>query len=442
MAKSDFKSLPTSFALLVPLAVIACFAVAPFASLHMDVRQFWLPWAQATDGGLHPWGMYLKQVDCNYPPAVTYLLAGAQYLQERLHLGAAGMLTWIKLPNILAYLCGAFTVRSAMRPVVGPQLARRVGLLYLCCLPLFVNAAVWAQWDALLSLGMVMAVALLLSDRPAAAGAWFGFALAVKLQAGVIAPVLVIYAVRRLGWRGLLKSSAAGLVVWLMIALPDLLGGGALGVRASYLGAVDHYPELSINAYNPWQLVFQFRLRVMHLDLYAARADNHALFLPHLIGKRIGMVMFTGYTAMLCVATWRRPSRRTLARGATLAAFAFFMLPTQIHERYAVPAAALACVAAVWGFSRLYVGLSITTAVNQIMTIVILNRKFDNQPVSTALDRLDLCCIVVFTTANIVLFVAATARFIFERRRSDPTDTQTEARLRPGDVRSHVAAID
>ncbi len=49
-------------------------------------------------------------------------------------------------------------------------------------------------------------------------------------------------------------------------------------------------------------------------------------------------------TAALLAALWKRTGPRLLVFALTLHLFAFFMLPTQVHQRYIVPAVAIAAV--------------------------------------------------------------------------------------------------
>ena len=344
-------------------------AVAPRFGFVGDIIDCWLPWARAS-GGTRPWAIYAARADCNYPPFVLYLLTGTQLLLQHVHWQHAVGLSFVllKLPNILAYVAGGPLCAIGMRRFVGAPRANVIGCLYLLCPALLVDATVWGQYDAIVCVAMVAAVLALMHGRPVWSGALAGAALAVKLQAIVVLPALVVFAARRWGILTVIKAAAAAVLVIGVAAAPMVAGGGGRGVWAAYTGAVDYYPRLSINATNPWQLLVQYNTRVRHLSQVAAGVDSHRVLGP-LTPKRLGLLAFTAYTAVLMVGLWRRPTRYDLAFAAALTAFGFFMLPTQIHERYVVPAAALLVLLAVNGCWWSFWGVSALSAANMLLTV-------------------------------------------------------------------------
>jgi Gpi18-like mannosyltransferase len=180
------------------LALAASLWVAPRVFHHYDVVDCFLNWARAS-AGRRPWAIYLTHFstdDCDYPPLVPYLLT----LIERARLalrappigGAAVVL--LKLPNILAWLAHVPLCAIGLRRVFGARAARLAAVLVALSPPLFVNAAAWGQFDALLSLCLVASVVALLSGRAGWAGAALGAGLATKLLAVVAVPVMVVWA--------------------------------------------------------------------------------------------------------------------------------------------------------------------------------------------------------------------------------------------------------
>ncbi len=87
--------------------------------------------------------------------------------------------------------------------------------------------------------------------------------------------------------------------------------------------------------------------------------------------KHLGILAFAAYTLFLMACLWRRPSRRLLVLAAAMSVFAFFLLPTQMHERYSAPAAALLALIAPLSprLFALFVGISVTAALNQILVL-------------------------------------------------------------------------
>src|SRR5207248_6285633 len=122
---------------------------------------------------------------------VPYLLT----LVERVRLatgaaetgGAAVLL--LKLPNVVAWLAHVPLCAIGLRRPFGVRAARVSALLVALSPPLFVNAALWGQFDALLSLFVVAAFVALLRGQAGRAGTALGLALATKLLAVVAVPV-------------------------------------------------------------------------------------------------------------------------------------------------------------------------------------------------------------------------------------------------------------
>ena len=321
-------------------------AVAPFVFHHYDVVDCFLAWSRAS-GGWRPWAIYLTdfRTDLDYPPVVPYLLT----LVERLRLlarapevGVVSVLL-VKLPNLLAAAAHGPIAAAGLREAYGPA-ASRVGVLLALSPALFVNAALWGQFDALLSLLVLAAVIALLDDRPAWAGAALGAALATKLLAIVVAPLALLWILRRSGARGALAALGSALLVMAVLALPYLLAGAGGPVLAAYRGAVDYYPFRTVEAYNGWYLLDRFDIFVRGMPSREARLDTRAAFGGAVTFHHLGLGLIAVYTAFLLALLWRRPTRAALAWTLVAQCFAFFMLPTQMHQRYILPAAVLAAL--------------------------------------------------------------------------------------------------
>ena len=352
--------------LLAAVGVAVGIVVAPLFCFEFDVFDCWVAWSRAT-GGVRPWAVYrgTTQYPCNYPPVLPYLWTATGAARRFVPVLRHRWLTLelIKLPNLIAWAAGVVVCDRGLRAAWGAASARSAAVAYAVCLPLLLDAAVWGQYDAIVSLAMVAAVVALLAGRPAWAGAAGGLALGVKVQAIVIAPVAAVYVWRRFGWRGTLAAVAAAVAVLAVVSLPIAAAGQGRPMLAAYTGAVDFYPALTLNAANVWQPVRLWDLYVRHVE---PPTDSVAWIGP-VTPKRIGLALFAAYTLAVCAGVWRRPDGVTLARAAGLAAFGFFMLPTQMHERYLVPAAALLALSAAWGDRRLYAWVAASAAVHLVV---------------------------------------------------------------------------
>ncbi len=309
-------------------ALVLALIVAPRVFHNYDVVDCFLTWARASHGR-QPWAIYLTHFatdDCDYPPVVPYLLTLVE--RARLALGAGetsgAAIVLLKLPNIVAWLAHVPLCAIGLRRPFGARAARVAALLVALSPPLFMNAAAWGQFDALLSLFVVAALVALLRGQAGRAGAALGLALATKLLAVVAIPVLALWAWRRRGARAILAGAAAALVVIALAAMPYVARGAARPVLSSYHGAVGYYPLRTVEAYNLWYVLDRVDIRMRGQPSGEARLD-------------------------------------------TFQFFAVFMLPTQMHQRYILPAAVLlALVAPLSPRARtLFAVLAVTATLNQ-----------------------------------------------------------------------------
>jgi Gpi18-like mannosyltransferase len=369
------------------------------------MRECWLPWMRATRG-LFPWRAY-SIPNCNYPPFMLYIWTAAEALERLAHLHHHPRFLFaillVKLPNLLAYTAGSLLCLHGLKPVLGLAAARSIAIAYTLCLPLWFNAAIWGQCDAMLCLALLAALIALLNDRPLLAAATVGWALSIKLQAIVILPAAVVYTLRRFGLPTTLKSALTALSLLALILLPMVLAGYTRQTRLSYSGAVGLYPFLSIDTFNPWSLVTLFNLFIRHLPPALATSDAQLWF--HLITPRqIGLLAFSAYTLWLMLHLYRSPTRYNAALTAGLTAYSFFMLSTQMHERYIIPAAALLtlCTTHPTG-RRLYLAIMIPAMLNQLkgMAAQLLFPHSDPATIQHLMNRITLS----LSTLNLLLFL-------------------------------------
>ena len=370
---SDGPKRPSAFpsARTVTTVVVGMFlcglAVAPWAWHVGDMAGSWLPWARAT-GGLRPWAAYGRP-DCNYPPFMIYLWTAVEAVLRLLHASPWGRaaVTLVKLPNLVACAGGAALCAVGLRPVAGPAVARRVAVVYALCLPVWFNAAVWGQCDAMECVALLAAVVALIGGRPAVGGACVGWALSIKPQAVVILPVAVVYGFRRFGAVAVLRAATIAAAVVVLLVLPIAAGGRLREARLAYTGSVGFFSRLSIDAFNPWALVTLFDTYVRHRS--GPQLDTARWWGP-ITPRHVGLLAFGGFTTFLSVGLYRRPTRYNAALMAGLTAYGFYMLATEMHERYVIPAAALLALCAASGGGRTYLAVMVPALINQVKSLV------------------------------------------------------------------------
>ena len=377
----------------VPLSLLALVlgaAAAPLVFHHYDVVDCFLTWARAS-AGRRPWAIYLAdfRTDCDYPPVVPYLLTAVERI--RLALGAAEVggvaVLLLKLPNLVAAAAHGPLAARGLAAVFGEEAARRAGILLALSPALFVNAALWGQFDALLSGLVLAAVVALLHDRPGAAGVALGAALSTKLLAVVAVPLALVWVLRRRGLRGVLSMGASAVATMAVLAAPYAIAGAGAPVWQAYTGAVDYYPFRTVEAYNGWYLLDRYDIFVRGLAAREARLDTRAIA-GAITFHHLGLALLAVYTAALIAVVWRRPTARAFAWALVAQFFAFFMLPTQMHQRYVLPAAVLAALVA--PLSRrgavLFALLAVTATLNQGLDLgrAVLEQALVVDPQATA----------------------------------------------------------
>jgi hypothetical protein len=227
---------------------------------------------------------------------------------------------------------------------------------YLLNPALILAGPVWGQVDAAGSLFFLLALVALSADRFALAGGLAIVAGLAKPQFGlVILPVLVVVGQRL--WRARDLAPLAAVVAGGAVA--GLAIGAFLGLSPFHWaerlsGTATFQPDTSLNAINVWGV---------------------------LVGFEIDDAPYVGIGALL-LAIGLVASLVPLRRGHDLAivltvgmmlAFAFYFLPTRVHERYLFPAFAVAAPLAAVDVRVLaaYVSLSIGFAGTMLRALVL-----------------------------------------------------------------------
>lgn len=376
-------------ALIVRLAWVA--APDPVGDLELAARRMWL----LNESGLA--GAYRFGGD--YMPLRLFLLWLLSGLVEPLGGSFFTPLpgvtkALIKLPQLLADLGIVATI-----VIWGQRRGARwwpalVALVYAAAPAVWINVAWWGQVDALLMLPVILA--LLLFDRAEGRWSWalWAIALLIKPQAIVFAPVLLLASVRRYGSRGLAGGGIVALVVFLAGCLPLFLAGQGYGLTEAYMGSVGRFPRTTYGAYNLW-----------HLALGGRVTEDSTQALPGVSYRMAGLGLLGIATILALLALWRRSDAVGRVRSAALLALSFFLLPTQIHERYLFLTLPLL---ALWATSDrrmlLPLVLLITTATLNIVGVLNgfwpdLHVMLEDPSLTVGLAMLNLGILIVLTAA-------------------------------------------
>lgn len=253
--------------------------------------------------------------------------------------------------------------------LVGGRTDSRGGLLaaglYLLNPAVIIAGPLWGQVDAAGTLLFLGALVALAGDRFAVAGALSVLAGLAKPQFGLVALPLLVVAVhhwwhaRRL--RPLGAALLGGALAWMALGLLVGLSPWRWAELVANAGA--RHPLTSLNAPNVWALLVGFEV-----------SDAPYVLLG-------GVLLAAGLMASLLPLRRGHDLAIVLAVGMMLA-FAFYFLPTRVHERYLIPALAVAAPFAATDRGSLAAYLALSTA----FALSLLRALIPNTPFSLPAD--------------------------------------------------------
>lgn len=339
----------------------------------------------------------------------------------------------LKLVPALADVGIGLTLYLMGRRLAGPWAGLLAAWFYLFNPASIFLTSIWGQWDSVSVCAMLIALWLLMRGSPEWALPVLTYACLVKPQLALLIPLVVVAwwrwsiqppgrprrireNLRREAGRAAL-AVAGSLGVFLLICLPFSVGLPLLPTRWTIFDrltvALDHFRAVSENAFNLWGIVTQAG------SLGVADSRTFLLGLSYqtwgylLLGVTMGLVLG------LC---WWRPSREMLVWGALAITFAAFMFPTRVHERYLLPAVALALLVAALAPALRWLGaaLSLTYLANLYEVYHLLGGAgfFGGSQFGGQFDNR---LILVISAANLFLFlVVIVAGFALVRMKEFP----------------------
>jgi Gpi18-like mannosyltransferase len=252
-------------------------------------------------------------------PALLYLYGPLGVLFDGAALELA--IKALSIPFDVAIGCLLYALVS---PRAGTAAGVGAAALYLLNPAVILAGPVWGQIDAAGALAMLVALAVAANGGLASAAAVATIAGLVKPQYGlVLVPVLTLAV---LEWRRsrrrapLLRALAGATVGYAVVCAPLLLD--PLTYLSNVVGVTGIRTEASVLAPNPWALLLGYDT-----------PDGGYAWLG------LGLLL-AGLLAAELPLLRRRDTATLLAVGAFVV-FAFYFLPTRVHERYLFPAMAL-----------------------------------------------------------------------------------------------------
>jgi Gpi18-like mannosyltransferase len=295
----------------------------------------------------------------------------------------------VKLAPNLFDLGTALLIYIFVRKQSTFKLALAATALYTFNPAVIYNAAVWGQFDAIYTFFLILSLMLALKSKPKLSAAALAIGLLTKPQGIALAPLIAFLIYKKNGLKQMLVSVLvfAG-TVFLVIAPFDWGGSPVTFLSNIYFGAYRGYAYTSINAFNLW-------------GLYGLWVPDGNLFI-------VGWALFGAFAAFTLYFLHKRfnASDEFLAIfAAFMLFFAFFMLPTRIHERYLFPA--ISVLALMFPFLKkarpLYAVLTATLLINQAYVLYWLNAYYPNAGPNLTGDPVVLAVSVI----NLLMFLYA-----------------------------------
>jgi Gpi18-like mannosyltransferase len=295
-----------------------------------------------------PWDFYRH--DGAIYPALLYA-----YWPIGVLLDGADQARAIKGTSIPFDLAIAVVVYLAARRIIGPARALIAPAIYLFNPAVLLAGPVWGQVDAAGALAYLLALLALASRRFAAAGAASVVALLIKPQFGLV--LLPVGVVAILAWRAtrsrapLVRSFLGGAAAYLVMALPLRLS--PISYVGNVISAGSFKQMSSANAANIWGLFIGYK-----------QPDGGLVYVG-------AVLLLLGLVAAVLPLLRRQDLPMILAVGAFVI-FAFYFLPTRVHERYLFPAMAVLAplAAANWSVLAVYVVMTAGFAASMLYALV------------------------------------------------------------------------
>ena len=325
----------------------------PLKGYFIDTNDFISWFSTAVSQGIRPF--YLVAGFADYPPFNVYIFWFFGSIANATGIGIANIVKWV--PNIFD-LATAVLIYYFVRKQSSFKLAILTTTLYALNPAVIFNTAIWGQYDAVYTFFLVLSLMLALRNKPKFSAAVFALAILTKPQGIALAPLLIYLIFRKNGLKNLLISVAVFATTVFAVILPFEWSNPVTFLSKIYFGAYSGYQYTSINAFNLWGMFGLWQSDGNLFILGWALFGVFTVFTLYVLHKRFNI---SGeWLAVFC---------------AFMFFFAFFMLPTRIHERYLFPA--ISMLALMFPFIKkaraLYVVLTGTLLVNQAYVLYYLN---------------------------------------------------------------------
>lgn len=294
----------------------------------------------------------------DYPPIYLLILAFNSWVVRNFWIDP---LVMAKTIPILMILFTGLMIYRYLRSE-GQKKSWVVFILYIFNLSLLYNSSYWGQVDSVHSFFMVMSVIFLLKKRYLSSSLIMLVAALTKVMSFSLMPILWVIILMKSGWQKSIRWFSINVWLLFLILLPFWLTGG--GENFLYnLFPLGLSSFVSLNAFNFWFCLFP--------GFYPELMVSDSLGWGVVSFRIMGLVMLGFYIVLVIYSLRKKIDKEKIILAISSIALAFFMLPTEIHERYLFsffPLLALLCLKRK-RYLYFYLFFSLTYLINMMMVM-------------------------------------------------------------------------
>lgn len=380
------------------IAIFVRYLAAPsegFVS-DMNLNQGWAK--GAVELGI---GKFYKEHSTDYLPVPIYLWKTAGHVYQELvdpeyHMIQPQHRILNKTPAILSDIVTIVLIFYLVSSWYSPKKGLIAAAIYAIHPAVIFDSAFWGQTDSVYTLFVFAALLALITHRSLLTGVLTSIAFFSKPQAMVFIPLILFSIPLSLLF---IATFITGLFIPTILLLAPIYQAGTLDkVLYVFTGAVDRYTNVSLNAFNLWWGITD-----------GWQPDTNLLY-NTVSYKTVGLVLFSIVFALTFTLLGSRlrgklsnkKNGQAIFAAASVIAMAFFILNTQMHERYLFPFLALYLPIAMTDKKRflLYIGISVCFYINLTK---VLHTEHMHQILYHQFPRIDASVAVIQTILLIVL---------------------------------------
>jgi len=341
----------------------------------------------------------------HYPPGWKYILGGLALLSETNILA-----THLKILAIISDLLTGLLIFYIISRKNKLKTALLASSFYLFNPSIIFISAVWTQWDALYTLLVLLSLFLITKDKPGISLVVLTLGLLLKMQTIIFFPLVIFLIYKKYKFKKLILSLVYAGSTFILISLPFILSGKVSRIlEVTIEKGQTAYPYISASAFNIWWIP----------TLVKGRLNDYGLIFNLISYKLLGLILFSLSYLFILYFLHKKSDSASIWLATAFIALIFFMLPTEIHERYLFPFFALMSI--IWLTRKklwpLYIGLSLTFFINLVCFISPLAPPYELQNIQNFLISIS----EVMTVINIALFIYMVVILVYKLRQPQQT---------------------